>query len=90
MKVPPVAPAPAPTTLETVSSDQDGIVLECFRAWSRLRMRVVSPGYDPNLRVQFPQNIREERARYVVDEIRTAAHGDFYRTFGNIRRLIEE
>lgn len=90
MKAPPMVPTPDPTTLETVSNGQGGIVLECFRDGSRLRMRVVSPGYDPDLRVQFPQNIREEHARYVVDEVRTVAHGGFYRTFGNIRRFVEE
>lgn len=80
---------PTPTALETASSASGGIILECFREEGRLRMRVISPGYDSNLRVQFPQNIREERARYIVDEFRTVAHGGFYRTFGNIRRLID-
>ncbi len=90
VKAPPVVATPAPTTLETATSAGTGVILECFREGARLRMRVVSPGYDPNQRVQFPQNIREEHARYVVDEIRPAAHGGFYRTYGNIRRLVEE
>lgn len=90
IKAPAVVATPAPTTLETASSASGGVALECFREGSRLRMRVVSPGYDPNLRVQFPQNIREEHARYIVDEVRIVAHGGFYRTFGNIRRLVEE
>jgi hypothetical protein len=52
-------------------------------------MRVVSPGFDPNLRVQFPQNIREENARYLVDEVRLATGDGFYRAYGDIKRLVE-
>jgi hypothetical protein len=88
VKAPPAAPTPASTTLETTSTTSGGIVLECFREGSRLRMRVVSAGFDPNMKVQFPQNIREENARYLVDEVRLAAHSDFYRTYGNIKKLV--
>jgi outer membrane protein assembly factor BamB len=88
-KAPPVVATPAPTTLETTTSAGTGVILECFRDGSRLRMRVASPGYDPALRVQFPQNIREGGARYTVDEVRLVAHGGFYRTYGNIRKLVE-
>ncbi|MCI5191080.1 MAG: hypothetical protein D3905_15095 [Candidatus Electrothrix sp. AS4_5] len=35
--------------------------------------------------VQFPRNLREEGALYIVDEIREV--NNFYRVFGNIRRL---
>ncbi|HEY0757390.1 MAG TPA: WGR domain-containing protein [Ktedonobacteraceae bacterium] len=90
VKAPPVVATPAPTTLETTANAGTGVILACFRDGSRLRMRVVTPGYDAHQRVQFPQNIRVEHARYVVDEIRPAARGDFYRTYGNIRRLVEE
>lgn len=89
VKAPPAVATPSPTVLEATTSTS-GVILECFRDGGRLRVRVVSPGYDPNLRVQFPQNIREERARYLVDEIRLVAHGGFYRTYGNIRKLVEE
>lgn len=88
VKAPPVAPTPASTTLEITSTTNGGVVLECFREGSRLRMRVVSAGFDPNMKVQFPQNIREENARYLVDEVRLAAHGGFYRTYGNIKKLV--
>ena len=90
VKAPPVVATPAPTTLENVASAGTGIILECYREGARLRMRVVSPGHDASQRVQFPQNIRAEGARYVVDEVRPAARGSFYRTYGNIRRLVEE
>jgi predicted DNA-binding WGR domain protein len=88
LKAPPVGATPSPTTLETTTDVSGGVVLECFRYGSRLRMRVVSAGYDPNLRVQFPQNIREENARYLVEEVRLAARGGFYRAYGDIKKLV--
>ncbi len=90
IKAPPVVATPAPTTLETATDDTRGVVLECFRDGSRLRLRVISAGYDPHLRVQFPQNIREEHARYLVDEVRLTARGDFYRVYGNIEKLVSQ
>lgn len=90
VQAPPVVATPAPTTLETATAAGDRVILECYRDGARLRMRVASPGYDPDMRVQFPQNIREERARYVVDAVRPSARGDFYRAHGNIHRLVEE
>ena len=50
--------------------------------------RVLTPGYDPYWRVQFPKDIRIPGAGYLVTEVRQAAHGDFYRTRGEIRRLL--
>ena len=88
IKAPPVVATPSPTTLETTTSSAEGVMLECFREGGKLRMRALSPGYDPTKRVQFPQNIREENARYLVDEIRHATHGDFYRAYGNIKKLV--
>ena len=88
LKAPPAVATPAATTLETTTDQSQGVILECFRDGSRLRMRVVSTGYNQNLRVQFPQNIREEHARYLVDEIRLTAREDFYRVYGNIKKLV--
>jgi hypothetical protein len=86
------APNPAAvlpsTTLETTSNTSQGVIVECFREGSQLRVRVVSPGYDPKWNVQFPKNIRTEGDRYLVDEVRESARGGFYRTFGNIQRLV--
>ncbi|MGH2506682.1 MAG: PQQ-binding-like beta-propeller repeat protein, partial [Ktedonobacteraceae bacterium] len=87
-KAPPVVTTPAPTTLETVSDPGTGVQLECFRDGGDLRVRVVSAGFDSALRVQFPKNIREEHARYIVDEVRLVSHGGFYRTYGNIKKLV--
>lgn len=88
LKAPPAVATPAATTLETTSDTAQGVMLECFRDGSRLRMRVISAGYNPTLRVQFPQNIREEHARYLVDDVRLSAHGDFYRVYGDIKKLV--
>lgn len=88
IKAPPVVATPAPTTLETVSNPSTGVLLECFRDGAELRMRVITDGFDPALRVQFPKNIREEHARYVVDEVRLVSHGGFYRAYGNIKKLV--
>jgi len=49
----------------------------------------ITPEYDADWNVQFPRNLREEGAIYIVDEIREAARGKFYRVLGNIRRLIQ-
>ncbi|MEW6732976.1 MAG: WGR domain-containing protein [Acidobacteriota bacterium] len=75
------------TVLETTSDRSQGVVVECYREGGKLRIRVVSNGYKKNWHCQFPKGIREEGARYVVDEVREAARGEFYRVFGNIRKL---
>ena len=81
-------PTVEPTvTLEVVESTDGGIVLECFQDGSRLRVRVASSGYDPTWRVQFPKEIREPGARYLVEGVRPSARGGFYRAYGDIRRL---
>ncbi|HTK07825.1 MAG TPA: WGR domain-containing protein [Ktedonobacteraceae bacterium] len=88
IKAPPIVATLPSTTLETTTSPTEGIMLECFREGGKLRMRVLAEGYDAHRRVQFPQNIREENARYLVDEIRLAENGGFYRAYGNIRKLV--
>jgi predicted DNA-binding WGR domain protein len=88
IKAPPARAAAPPTTLETTNDAGAGILLECFREGSRLRIRVISEGYDSNLHVQFPHNLREENARYLVDAVQLAARGNFYRVHGNIKKLV--
>ena len=74
-------------TLETAGADEDGIVVECYQDGTRLRVRVVSSGYDDTWRVQFPKEIREPGARYLVEGVRPSGRGGFYRAYGDIRRL---
>ena len=76
---------------ERVAEDTEdagkGIVIECIKEGGKLRVKVMSPGYHADWFCQFPKDIREEGARYVVDEVREASQGGFYRVLGDIKRL---
>jgi outer membrane protein assembly factor BamB len=85
----PVAQADT-TAVETVSDAGRGVVVECVKEGGKLRVRVVSRGYEPGWHVQFPRNLREEGARFVVDEVHEATQGGFYRAYGDIRKLAAE
>ncbi len=78
--------APSPV-LETTTDTSQGVIVECFREGNKLRVRVVSPGYNPNWKVQFPRDIRQEGQRYLVQEVRESASGDFYRAYGDIKSV---
>jgi outer membrane protein assembly factor BamB len=65
-----------------------GVVVECVQEGARTRIRVVSPGYDPSWRVQFPKDIRTPGARYLVAEVHASGRGGFYRARGDIKRLL--
>lgn len=64
-----------------------GVIVECYKQGSKLKMRVVSPGYNADWNVQFPRDLREEGARYSVEEIKEATKGGFYRASGEIKKL---
>lgn len=83
-----VAAAVPSNTLETTSNASQGVVVECFKEGGSLRIRVVSPGYNSNWKVQFPKDIRQEGARYLVEEVRESSRGGFYRAFGDIKKLV--
>jgi hypothetical protein len=76
------------SVLEITTNTSSGVIVECFREGSKLRVRVVSNGYNPNWKVQFPKDIRVEGARYLVQEIRESANGGFYRVYGDIQKLV--
>ncbi|MBO3460411.1 WGR domain-containing protein [Aetokthonos hydrillicola Thurmond2011] len=76
------------TVLETATDTSQGIIVECFRSGNKLRIRVVSPGYNSNWNVQFPKDIRQEGQRYLVQEVRESSSGEFYRARGDIKKLI--
>jgi outer membrane protein assembly factor BamB len=74
--------------LERTSEVGNGVIVECVKEGAKLRVRVVSPGYRSEWFCQFPRDIREEGARYVVQEVREATQGGFYRVLGDIKRLV--
>ncbi|MDJ0568159.1 MAG: VWA domain-containing protein [Pleurocapsa sp. MO_192.B19] len=81
--------AGASNSLEIVTEPGDGVILKCDRIKGKLRIRVISEGYNPDFNVQFPRSIREEGASYLVDKVELSANGTFYRTLGDIRRLLK-
>lgn len=76
-----------PGSLQSASPEEGGVILECFEDGSRLRVRILSPGYEPSWNVQFPRESRVAGARYLVEGVQPAARGGFYRVYGDIRRL---
>lgn len=82
-----LAPVEPSVTVETTTFTGDGVVVECLREGERLRVRVASPGYEA-WNVQFPKDIREAGARYLVEGVRPSGRGGFYRAYGEIRRLL--
>ncbi len=75
-------------SLQTTTSADGGVVLKCEKEGGKLRIKVVSDGFDPSKNVQFPRAIREEGVSYLVDQIVESSDGSFYRAQGNIRRLL--
>jgi outer membrane protein assembly factor BamB/predicted DNA-binding WGR domain protein len=73
--------------LEIASAPTQGVVLECFREGQKLRIRAVSEGYRQDWMVQFPRDLRQEGDRYWVPALKAAKQGDYYRTYGEIKRL---
>jgi Ca-activated chloride channel family protein len=76
-------------SLEIVRSADSGVLLKCEKEGGKLRIKVISEGYNPELNVQFPRNIREAGVTYLVDEIVLAGNGSFYRASGKIRRFLK-
>jgi Ca-activated chloride channel family protein len=75
--------------LPTVTSEEGGgVVLRCERHGGKLRVHVVSDGYDATKNVQFPRASREEGVTYLVDKVNPSADGGFYRVEGAIKRLL--
>eukprot|EP01103_Thecamoeba_quadrilineata_P014339 TRINITY_DN424_c0_g1_i2.p2 TRINITY_DN424_c0_g1~~TRINITY_DN424_c0_g1_i2.p2 ORF type:complete len:297 (+),score=87.39 TRINITY_DN424_c0_g1_i2:808-1698(+) len=80
------------TEVETTSDTSGGIVVECMKEGGKVRVRVeksqqkVGGGYyDTTWNVQFPQDLREVGARFIVEELKE--QNGFYRAKGSIKRL---
>lgn len=85
--LPTFTPAATVATVSAVPAPGDGIVVECVQVGGRLRVHVVSDGFEPTWHVQFPRSIRQIGARYVVDALHTSS-GGFYRVRGEIKQLV--
>ncbi|MEH2289698.1 vWA domain-containing protein [Nostoc sp.] len=74
-----------------------GVELHCVREGGKLRVKVMSEGYDLTKNIQFPRAIRAEGARYVVEGLELSSDGfanakgerTFYRVRGNITRFAQ-
>ena len=73
--------------VEDVTEAGAGVIVECVKEGGKVRVRVVSDGYHADWFCQFPRDLREVGARFVVDQVREASQGGFYRVLGDIRRL---
>jgi Ca-activated chloride channel family protein len=73
--------------MPTVSEVGSGVELHCVREGGKLRVKVISEGYDASKNVQFPRAIRAEGARYVVEGLDLSSDGSFYRVRGSITRF---
>lgn len=75
------------TAVETTTTVGTGILVECVMDGGKARVRVVSDGFHKDWWVQFPKDIREVGARYVVAELRESGNGGFYRVHGDIKKM---
>ncbi|MEH2257522.1 vWA domain-containing protein [Nostoc sp.] len=66
-----------------------GVELYCVREGGKLRVKVMSEGYDSTKNIQFPRAIRAEGARYVVEGLELSSERTFYRVRGNISRFAQ-
>ncbi|MEH1913937.1 vWA domain-containing protein [Nostoc sp.] len=66
-----------------------GVELHCVREGGKLRVKVMSEGYDSTKNIQFPRAIRAEGARYVVEGLEFSSDRTFYRVRGKITRFAQ-
>ncbi|WP_375476078.1 VWA domain-containing protein [uncultured Nostoc sp.] len=66
-----------------------GVELHCVREGGKLRVKVMSKGYDLTINIQFPRAIRAEGARYVVEGLELSSDATFYRVRGKITRFAQ-
>ncbi|MEH2349442.1 MAG: VWA domain-containing protein [Nostoc sp.] len=75
--------------MPVVNEVGSGVELHCVREGGKLRIKVISEGYDSTKNIQFPRSIRAEAARYVVEGLELSSEGTFYRVRGNITRFAQ-
>ncbi len=65
-----------------------GVIVRCVKEGGKLRVKVVSDGFDAGFNVQFPRSLRQEGARYLVERVEPSSNGTFYRAAGDIKLLL--
>jgi uracil DNA glycosylase/uncharacterized protein YegL len=75
------------SSLPEVTSAGPGVELLCVREGGKLRIKVLTPGYEEDLPILVPRGVREEGVRYVADKLVLSSNSTFYRAEGQIRRL---
>jgi hypothetical protein len=86
-------PSPQVTSFSTKPEGGEisqGVIVECYKQGSKLKIRAISPGYNSAWNVQFPKHLRQEGARYLVEEVREAKQGGFYRVRSQIEPLLQK
>lgn len=76
--------------MPTVKEVGDGVELICVKEGGKLRIKVITSGYDQTLNVQFPRAIRADGAKYVAEKLVLSSNGSFYRPEGKIQRLVKD
>ena len=75
--------------LERTTDVGDGVLIQIVKEGSKLRARVVSDGYDPNMNMRFPRQVREVGRLFVADEVKPSSDGTFYMIDGSLRLLVQ-
>jgi predicted DNA-binding WGR domain protein len=75
------------TEVERTQDVGSGVLVECVEEGGKLRVKVLSEGFNKDWHCQFPRDLREKGARFVVAEVVAAERGEFYRVRGEIKRL---
>ena len=88
IKAPAAIPVAETTNLETTTDTSEGVIVKCIKEGGTLRVRVISEGYHKDWNVQFPKNLRQEGAMYIVEQVKESSRGGFYRAYGDIRKLL--
>jgi Ca-activated chloride channel homolog len=73
--------------MSVVNEVGSGVELTCVREGGKLRVKILSDGYDATKNVQFPRSIRAEGARYIVEGVELSSDRSFYRVVGKISRF---
>ncbi len=77
----------APVTPLGTASITEWVIVECILVGNKIRVRVVSEGYQSDWSVQFPTKLREVGARYRVSKLTPVPEKNFYRAGGIIERI---